>query len=595
MCGIIACRTNGPALDYLLPALKRLEYRGYDSVGVAVRTEDGDIARLRTIGRIGALEQQVTRWTGPELDGLGIGHTRWATHGGVDETNAHPHLDCTGRIAVVHNGIITNADELGRELRATGHRFTSDVDSEVVPHLIEDCLATSGNLLTAVQQVVDRLSGSWALAVLEQGTGRLVAAANRSPLLVARARGCVFATSDAAAIADWVDEFRTLDDGDVVELGDVFTWNRRGARCSPPPLRRQSWARTDLSLGRHTDFMSKEITEQPRVAARLLTRIGGGVADGSLWSGLGLPDFDRLRVVACGTSMHAGQVIGNCARGAGAIPFTATVASETLREQSDPKTLTLAISQSGETADVLRALDLRSPGDGPLLALTNSTHSTLARRADAVLPCSAGPEIGVAATKTFVCQVISGVSLMLSSMVATERLAPEIATRLMHSLNGIPARLAAAVETAQQLIPPIVDELATATGFVFLGRGAGVPYAAEGALKLKELTYRWAEHHPAGELKHGPLAVIESGTPVVVVDHGDPRISANIAEVRARGGRIISIGIDGSTVPVLHPGPAPCGPLESVVPMQVLARELALALGRDVDKPRNLAKSVTVE
>ena len=595
MCGIIACRTNGPALDYLLPALKRLEYRGYDSVGVAVRTGDGDIARLRTTGRIGALEQQVTQWAGPELDGLGIGHTRWATHGVVDEANTHPHVDCTGRIALVHNGIITNAEELAKELRATGHRFASEVDSEVVAHLVEDNLALSGNLLTAVQQTVERLSGSWALAVLEQGTGRLVAAAHRSPLLIARSRGGDFATSDAAAISDWVDEFRPLADGDVVELGDTFTWSRQGQRCSPPPLTRHTWNRTDMSLGRHTDYMSKEIDEQPQVAARLLNQIGGGVADGSLWSGLGLPQFDRLRVIACGTSLHAGQVIGNCARGIGGVRLTTTVASESLREPLEPGTLTLAISQSGETADVLRALDLHDPGEGPILALTNSAHSTLARRADAVLPCSAGPEIGVAATKTFVCQVISGVALVMSAMVAHKRLEPDIAAQLMRVLNGAPARLAAATEVAQRLIPPLVDELTAATGFVFLGRGAGVPYAAEGALKLKELTYRWAEHHPAGELKHGPLAVIESGTPVVVVDHGDPRIAANIAEVRARGGRVISIGTEGTTIPVLYPGPAPCGPLESVVPMQVLARALALALGRDVDKPRNLAKSVTVE
>ncbi|MCL2535699.1 MAG: isomerizing glutamine--fructose-6-phosphate transaminase, partial [Nocardiaceae bacterium] len=480
MCGIIACRTNGPALDYLLPALKRLEYRGYDSVGVAVRTGDGDIARLRTTGRIGALEQQVTQWAGPELDGLGIGHTRWATHGVVDEANTHPHVDCTGRIALVHNGIITNAEELAKELRATGHRFASEVDSEVVAHLVEDNLALSGNLLTAVQQTVERLSGSWALAVLEQGTGRLVAAAHRSPLLIARSRGGDFATSDAAAISDWVDEFRPLADGDVVELGDTFTWSRQGQRCSPPPLTRHTWNRTDMSLGRHTDYMSKEIDEQPQVAARLLNQIGGGVADGSLWSGLGLPQFDRLRVIACGTSLHAGQVIGNCARGIGGVRLTTTVASESLREPLEPGTLTLAISQSGETADVLRALDLHDPGEGPILALTNSAHSTLARRADAVLPCSAGPEIGVAATKTFVCQVISGVALVMSAMVAHKRLEPDIAAQLMRVLNGAPARLAAATEVAQRLIPPLVDELTTATGFVFLGRGAGVPYPAEG-------------------------------------------------------------------------------------------------------------------
>jgi glucosamine--fructose-6-phosphate aminotransferase (isomerizing) len=256
--------------------------------------------------------------------------------------------------------------------------------------------------------------------------------------------------------------------------------------------------------------------------------------------------------------------------------------------------LCLAISQSGETADVLHALASRKT-DEPVLALTNNAHSTLARRADAFITCAAGPEIGVAATKTFVCQVIAGAALMLSALVATKRLSTMSAAQLVDDLRRLPDQLAAAGTVAKCLVPPIAEELSAASGFIFIARGTGLPYAAEGALKLKELTYRWAEHCPAGELKHGPLALIETGTPVVVVDNGDPKLTANVAEVTARGGRIISIGSTGSTVPVVGNVVAPWGPLESVIPLQILARTLALALGQDVDKPRNLAKSVTVE
>jgi glucosamine--fructose-6-phosphate aminotransferase (isomerizing) len=287
-------------------------------------------------------------------------------------------------------------------------------------------------------------------------------------------------------------------------------------------------------------------------------------------------------------------VIGNLVRRLGGLPVSFTVASEAAEEVVEPSTLRLAISQSGETADVLHALAYRKT-DEPILALVNSPHSTLARRADAFVTCAAGPEIGVAATKTFVCQVIAGAALMLSALVATKRLSTTSAAQLVGDLRRLPDRLTAACTVAKCLVPPSAEELSAASGFVFIARGSGLPYAAEGALKLKELTYRWAEHYPAGELKHGPLALIEAGTPVVVVDNGDPKLAANVAEVTARGGRIISIGPAGSTIPVLGDVGAPWGPLESVIPLQILARTLALALGRDVDKPRNLAKSVTVE
>jgi glucosamine--fructose-6-phosphate aminotransferase (isomerizing) len=348
-------------------------------------------------------------------------------------------------------------------------------------------------------------------------------------------------------------------------------------------------------LNGYADYMAKEIDEQPAAATRVLDELGGGIANGTLWSNLGLAPFDRLHVIACGTSLNAGHVIRNVVRRLGGLPVAFTVASEAAEEIVEPRTLRLAISQSGETADVLNAVASVGAGEPPLLAITNNPHSTLARRADAVMTCPAGPEIGVAATKTFVCQIIAGVAVMVSALVATGRLSATTASRLVDDLRRLPDQLAAAGTVAKCVVPPIAEELTTASGFIFIARGTGLPYAAEGALKLKELSYRWAEHYPAGELKHGPLALIGAGTPVVVVDNADPKLATNVAEVQARGGRIISIGSTGSTIPVVGHVVTPWGPLESVVPLQILARNLALALGRDVDKPRNLAKSVTVE
>ena len=525
---------------------------------------------------------------------IGIGHTRWATHGSVTEDNAHPHLDCTGRIAVVHNGIIENADELRGALERTGHLFRSTVDSEVLCHLIEDRRKTVDDLAAAVESALAAVVGSWAIAVLEEHTGRLVVAANRSPLLVAHTGHGDFATSDIAAVADWVDEFRVLQDGDVVELTEADGHRDLNGRSEAPVMARCSWRGADTELNGYVDYMAKEIDEQPTAAARVLDELSGKVVNGTLWSDLGLAPFDRLQILGCGTSLNAGRVIANLARRLGGVAVTLTVASEAADEVVEPGTLCLAVSQSGETADVLRALETR-PSDGPVLALTNNPHSTLARYADAFVSCAAGPEIGVAATKTFVCQVIAGAAMMMSALVATKRLSTIEAAALVDELKQVPEQISAAGTAAKCLVPPIAEEFWAATGFLFIARGSGLPYAAEGALKLKELTYRWAEHYPAGELKHGPLALVGDGTPVIVIDNGDPKLAANIAEVAARGGRIVGIGPAGSEIPLRRSSIGPWGPIDSVIPMQILARTLALARGNDVDKPRNLAKSVTVE
>jgi glucosamine--fructose-6-phosphate aminotransferase (isomerizing) len=603
MCGIVACRMDEPAGPFLIDALKLLEYRGYDSAGVAIRTVDGTTASSRTTQRVETLERQLEGWTGSALSGTGIGHTRWATHGAVTETNAHPHRDCHERVSIVHNGIIENADELRARLEKAGHVFASEVDSEVVSHLIEDELLITGDLRSAVTSATGQLDGSWAIVALDAETGRMVAAAHRSPLLVARSARGVFAASDINAIAEWVDEFQAMSDGDVVELGDEFVWTRSGAHSAAPAFVTSTWSGSTHGLAGHTDYMGKEIAEQPETAARIIDRLAPMIADGSLWASLNVPAFERVAVIGCGTSLNAGRVIASAYGALGDVPNTSLIASEAGTAIVEPRSLVIALSQSGETADVLRAIDDLDLGTSSLVALTNSDHSTLARRADSMLNCHAGPEIGVAATKTFVAQVITGVAMALSALAATRRIDRDYAKRQVDDLRRIPDLLAHAIAASQKAIPPLIEEIQDAQGFLFLGRGSGVVYAAEGALKLKELTYRWAEHYPAGELKHGPLALVEAGTPVVVIDSGDRRIESNIAEVEARGGRVIRIGGAGSTIPALGlslgtPMPGGIdrwGPLESVVPLQILARDLALALGRDVDKPRNLAKSVTVE
>jgi glucosamine--fructose-6-phosphate aminotransferase (isomerizing) len=595
MCGIVACRTAEPALDYILPALEHLEYRGYDSAGVAISTADGSLALLRSVGKLNALKKMVAGYSGPILNGTGIGHTRWATHGEVSERNAHPHLSCGDRVAIVHNGIIDNAAALRSELRASKHIFRSDVDSEVVAHLVEHHLRAGEDLMTAVAQAGQRLSGSWAIAVLERGTGRIVVSAHRCPLVVARSPHGTFAASDVAALLRWVDTAHVLRDDDVVELGPEWRWaGPEGPRSAPPAIK-PDWRPDEVMLGAHRDFMAKEIAEQPAVAARIIDELVPGVADGSLWGDLHLPAPERIHLLACGTSLHAGMVIGRVFEMAGGVPVRTVVASEAAESVVEPGALVLAISQSGETADVLQALD--QTGAQPVLALTNTMHSTLARRADAAVNCYAGPEIGVAATKTFTAQVLTGTALALSGLVCGGQLTPAEAGRYLAQLAAVPERLAAAEQVAAREVPALAEALAPASGFLFLARGAGVPYAAEGALKLQELTYRWAHAYPAGELKHGPIALLEQGTPVIAIDDGNRRLRANLSEVAARGARVIDIGGPGSRLPLLdrHQPAPPWGPLECVLALQHLARSIALELGRDVDKPRNLAKSVTVE
>ncbi|PTT21253.1 glutamine--fructose-6-phosphate transaminase (isomerizing) [Microbacterium sp. HMWF026] len=601
MCGITAFRGSTAAATRARDALERLEYRGYDSAGIAARRPDGTTLHERTVRGVAALAEAVGT---AETDATtaAIGHTRWATHGAVTTQNAHPIEDCGGRVLIVHNGIIDNADVLRAQLTVAGHRFATEVDSEVIVHLVEQALRPGTELGDALVAARERLEGSWAVVALDVRSGAIAGTAHGSPLICAEASDGVYLASDVGAIAPEVAAFRVLEDDDVVEVdAEGIRWRRHDHSTRPRGL----WPvpRTALlaSTGRHADHMGNEIDEQPAVARRVIDALSPGIADGRLWSGLGLPsldDIDRVAVIGCGTSLNAGRAIAGVFERLAALPTREVVASEAAHHRWEPRTLTIAISQSGETADVLRALDRLPARRGPVLALTNSTSSSLARRADAVIDCLAGPEIGVAATKTFVAQVLTGVCVALSGVRAAGRADAGAFETDLRALAAAPEALRSAIDAWREPATALAAEFAAASGFLFLGRGSGLVYAAEGALKLKELSYRWAEQQPAGELKHGPLALVDAGTPVFVVDNGDPRLDVDIAEVTARGGRIVRVGerlltVGGTSVHLPRTGPS-WGPLESVVPLQMFARELALRLRRNVDKPRNLAKSVTV-
>jgi glucosamine--fructose-6-phosphate aminotransferase (isomerizing) len=601
MCGIVACRTTGSATEFLFSALEALEYRGYDSVGIAVQTPHGSALRLRSTNRVAELAERLASRPAPELTGNGIGHTRWATHGGVSQRNAHPHSDCTGSILVVHNGIIENCEELRAALQDTGHEFESDVDSEVIAHLIEDELEAGLDLADALNHTIGLCEGSGAIVVMDSSSGRIVGASRRAPLVVATSPDGSFLASDISAFGSLVASFQVLREGDVVELAVPLRWT--GTHPDAPAMIAHEWTEAEVGLHGYTDHMAKEIDEQPELAGRILDRLAAGATSGALWRSLELPQFDRVAIVGCGTSLNAGGIIAAAFRRFGIMPAETIIASEAADAVLGPRTLVIAMSQSGETADILHALDGPNFAHCAVLAITNNAHSSLARRANAIVECNAGHEVGVAATKTFVAQVLTGVAVAISALGDLGRIDRPSTQSILDDLRRMPDLLAQSLTVTKDVVPALAADIASAPGVIFLGRGAGVVYAAEGALKLKELTYRWAEAYPAGELKHGPLALVEDGTPVIVVDGGGVRIASNIAEVAARGARLITIGGAGSTIPALghslqapvDGGFQPCGPLESVIPMQVLARELALVLGRDVDKPRNLAKSVTVE
>jgi len=609
MCGIVGYIGHRVAVPILVTGLKRLEYRGYDSAGIAV-LEDGDLRCVKAVGRIAALEAKLNGAT--PTGTIGIAHTRWATHGAPSEVNAHPHFDCAGRMAIVHNGIIENYETLKARLIERGHRFVSDTDTEVVAHLIGEHL--DGDLEDAVREALKQVEGTYGLGVLHQDfPDRLVAARSGSPLLVGVGEGELFVASDVSAIVGHTDQIVYLEDDDLA----VVTREGVSVRSIPhatPAERAIEQVEMDVEAiekAGYDHFMQREIFEQPTSVRNAMR----GRIDRDQWCAV-LSDLDpiakqlrrirRIIITACGTSWHAG-LIGECmieefAR----IPVEVEYASEFRYRNPviEDNTLVVAITQSGETADTLAALREAKRLGATTLALCNVVASTIAREADACLYLHAGLEIGVASTKAFTSQLV--VLYLLNLYLARMRgLSSAHAADMIRSLEAVPAQVEQ-ILAEDEMIRDLADRYEYVRNVLYLGRGYNFPVALEGALKLKEISYIHAEGYPAAEMKHGPIALIDRDMPTVVIAPRDSvydKIHGNIEEIKARGGRVILLATRGDRElarkcrHVIHIPEAPEAlvPLLSVVPLQLLAYHIAVARGCDVDKPRNLAKSVTVE
>ncbi|SNS18539.1 glutamine--fructose-6-phosphate transaminase (isomerizing) [Actinomadura mexicana] len=614
MCGIVGYVGGRSALDVVVDGLARLEYRGYDSAGVAVLA-DGKLATAKRAGKLvnlrAALEEEP-----PPAGTLGMGHTRWATHGPPNDRNAHPHVDCTGSVAVIHNGIIENFAELRAELEEGGHGLGSDTDTEAVAHLLEDELKGGGGLADAMRRVCGRLQGAFTLVATHTGSPGLVVGARRnSPLVVGVGDGENFLASDVAAFIEHTRDAIELGQDQIVELrAEGVTVTDFDGRPAEVKEYHVDWDVSAAEKGGYDYFMLKEIAEQPRaVADTLLGRIG---ADGRLHlDEMRIPDqelreVDKIIIVACGTSYHAGLIAKYAIEHWAGLPCEVELASEFRYRDPilSPTTLVIAISQSGETMDALMAVRHAREQKAKLLGICNVNGSTLPRECDGVLYTHAGPEIAVASTKAFLTQLVAVYLIALYiAQVRGTKWGDEVFA-MVQLLERMPEKVEKVLETMEP-VRELARSLAGERCVLFLGRHVGFPVALEGALKLKELAYMHAEGFAAGELKHGPIALIEKDLPVVVVvpprarDVLHDKIVSNIQEIRARGARTIVIAEEGDasvepyadtliSVPAV---PTLLQPLVTTVPLQVFACELATAKGHDVDQPRNLAKSVTVE
>ncbi|GLW71320.1 glutamine--fructose-6-phosphate aminotransferase [isomerizing] [Kitasatospora phosalacinea] len=618
MCGIVGYTGPQEALDVVIAGLRRLEYRGYDSAGVAVQTRGADgqwlLATDKRAGKLVNLEKSLAETPLP-AGTTGIGHTRWATHGGPTDANAHPHLDDHRKVAVVHNGIIENFATLRADLADRGHTLRSETDTEVVAHLLAE--AYDGDLAEAMRAVCRQLDGAFTLvAVHADAPGTVVGARRNSPLVVGVGDGENFLASDVAAFIAHTREAIELGQDQVVELrpDGVTVTNFDG---TPAEVRAYhvDWDASAAEKGGYDYFMLKEIAEQPKaVADTLLGRIG---TDGRLTlDELRIPDqvlreVDKVVIVACGTAFHAGMIAKYAIEHWTRVPCEVEVASEFRYRDPimDDRTLVVAISQSGETMDTLMALRHAREQGAKVLAICNTNGSTIPRESDAVLYTHAGPEVAVASTKAFLTQLVACylVALYLGQVRGT-KWGDEISS-VIRELGDAPRQVEQVLGTMEP-VRALARSLADARSVLFLGRHVGYPVALEGALKLKELAYMHAEGFAAGELKHGPIALIEEGLPVVVVVPSPrgrsilhDKIVSNIQEIRARGARTIVIAEEGDEAVVPYADhliripatPTLLQPLVSTVPLQVFACELATAKGHEVDQPRNLAKSVTVE
>ena len=609
MCGIVGILGAGPVAGDLIAALKRLEYRGYDSAGVAT-LEQGRIVRVRASGKLKNLEEKLV---GAQLSGAaGIGHTRWATHGKPTETNAHPHA--SDRVAVVHNGIIENFRELREELQGRGHRFASETDSEVVAHLVAEGLNDGATPQAAVAAALKRLKGAFALAFLFEGEEDLLIGARRgSPLAVGWGDNGVYLGSDALALAPFAQSIAYLDEGDWVVLrrgssefhdtDDAVVERRR------QPLQAGSFL---VEKGNFRHFMAKEIFEQPEVIGRTLAHYLD-LAEGVVRLPFDL-DFDpkslsRVTISACGTAFYAGLVARYWLERYARLSVEIDIASEfRYRDPPLPENgLMIVVSQSGETADTLAALRYAKASGQRTLAIVNVETSTIARESDIVAKTLAGPEIGVASTKAFTCQLAVFACLALALGRARGVLDRDAERELVSALIATPGQMAEELKHEAR-IEPVARDVARATSALYLGRGPAFPLALEGALKLKELSYIHAEGYAAGELKHGPIALIDYAMPVIVLVPPDASLEktvSNLQEVAARGGHLILIGPQSARTAAaaelagyIEVAEDVAGPFAAIVyaaPVQLLAYHVAVFMGKDVDQPRNLAKSVTVE
>jgi glucosamine--fructose-6-phosphate aminotransferase (isomerizing) len=608
MCGIVGILSREPVAGQIIDALKRLEYRGYDSAGVAT-LEKGVLVRRRAEGKLKNLQNRLER---EPLGGTsGIGHTRWATHGRPNEINAHPHA--TDRVAVVHNGIIENFRELREELQSKGAAFGTDTDTEVVAHLVTDEMRNGRGPVEAVKAALPRLRGAFALAFLFSGEDDLLVGARKgSPLAIGYGDGEMYIGSDAIALAPFTDTISYLEDGDwaVLHHDGVEIHDAEGRRVEREVIKSTASAFL-VDKGNHRHFMAKEIHEQPEVVGHTLSHYLD-MANERVRLPIELPfDFralKRISIAACGTAFYAGLVAKYWFERYARLPVECDIASEFRYREAplDPGDLAIFVSQSGETADTLASLRYARECRQHALSIVNVPTSTIARESEVVMPTLAGPEIGVASTKAFTCQLAALACLAIFAGRVRGSLSEDDERKLVRALIEVPRHMAAALRLEPQT-EILARDLAKSRDVLYLGRGTSYPLALEGALKLKEISYIHAEGYAGGELKHGPIALIDETMPIVVIAPHDrvfDKTVSNMQEVAARGGRIILVTdpkgareatVDSMVTLTLPDMPASVTPLVYAVPVQLIAYHTAVLMGTDVDQPRNLAKSVTVE
>jgi glucosamine--fructose-6-phosphate aminotransferase (isomerizing) len=626
MCGIVGYIGTQPATEILLAGLERLEYRGYDSAGVATILE-GNLHCVRAKGKLFNLREKLEREANPSR--LGIGHTRWATHGKPEEYNAHPHMDTAMRIAVVQNGIIENYQKLREELKAKGHQFRSDTDTEVIPHLIGDFLANSAtSLLDAVKKAVNRLEGAFAIAVISADyPDELIVARQQAPLVLGFGQGEFFCASDITALVPHTRAVLNLENGEIAKLTPlgIGVYNFDGEKQKKYP-RTLDWNPIMVEKQGFRHFMLKEIYEQPGVVRACLEAYlveNWHAKDNSDSSPikLNLPshlyeNLEQIQIVACGTSWHASLVGKYLLEQVAGLPTRVDYASE-FRYAATPitaNTLTIGVTQSGETADTLAALEMekqrRTNLDAKfsprLLGITNRPESSISFLVEQIIDTHAGIEIGVAATKTFVAQLMGFYLLALDLAFKRQTLSPAQIEAILDGLRQMPTQIEVILESQERYIEELAHQFAETQDFIFLGRGINFPIALEGALKLKEISYIHAEGYPAGEMKHGPIALLDAKVPVVAIAVPGSvydKVLSNAQEAKARDARLIGVTAmndeeAGSIFDELLPVPTVeeiISPILTVIPLQLLAYHIAARRGLDVDQPRNLAKSVTVE